>query len=110
MQIHEEYFIVCEVSTTLPFGQRSAAGVAFERLRHLDPINRYLVANTANRLIRNGTNAFEQRHATREMTSIGQKCRERLRWNKRCKWLNHEVESTDASARGGLLRISDEAG
>jgi hypothetical protein len=65
MQVHEEYFIVCKVLTALPVGQRSAAGVAFERLLHLDPINRYLISNTANRLI-------EQRHATREMTSIGQ--------------------------------------
>ena len=91
MQVHEEYFIVCKVVTALPVGQRSAAGVAFERLPHLDAINRYLISNTANRLIRNGTNAFEQRHATREMTSIGQKCRERLRWNDDRKIVHHQL-------------------
>ena len=91
MQVHEEYFIVCKVLTALPVGQRSAAGVAFERLPHLDAINRYLIANAANRLIRNGTNAFEQRHATREMTSIGQKCRERLRWNDDHEIVHHQL-------------------
>ena len=91
MQVHEEYFIVRKVSTTLPVGQRSAAGVAFERLPHLDPINHYPIPNTANRLIRNGTNAFEQRHATRDMTSIGQKCRERLRWKDERKIVHHQL-------------------
>lgn len=54
--------------------------IACERHAHVDAVDADGELVTADRLPRKGENAFDQRHAERQVTAFGEESRERLRW------------------------------
>jgi hypothetical protein len=70
MRVHQEHVAVCKVATALPIGKRAATVVAFERLPHINVIDRDLIPDTTDGLTSKRQHAFDKRHPARARSSF----------------------------------------
>ena len=91
MRVHQEHLIISQEMAALPFRKQPAAMIPVKRAPDRDAINRDLTSNSADRLTTKSSYLFEHRHATRQMTMLRQKCRERLGWEDDDEIVHHRL-------------------